>query len=169
MHPEHIFQELELDVAMIRSLCSGLTPDEARLKPAPDSWSILEVICHLYDEEREDFRVHLDLVLHNPQDEWPRIDPEGWVTARRYNARHLPEMLDKFAQERLESLSWLRGLAAPNWEAAYAAPWGQLKAGDILTSWAAHDNLAMRQLVELRHFRIANLAAPYDVRYAGEW
>jgi DinB superfamily len=169
MHFETFYQELETNAPMIRALASGLTQAEARLKPDPASWSVLEVICHLYDEEREDFRARLDHVLHHPQDKWSPNDPEGWVAARRYNERDLPEMLDKFVLERAQSLAWLRSLSAPDWETAYIAPWGPLKAGDILTSWAAHDNLAMRQLVELRRYRIASLAEPYDLRYAGEW
>jgi hypothetical protein len=36
-------------------LVASMTPTEAQFKPNPASWSILEVICHLYDEEREDF------------------------------------------------------------------------------------------------------------------
>jgi len=36
----------------IHSLTSGVSDEQARWKPDPDSWSILEVINHLYDEER---------------------------------------------------------------------------------------------------------------------
>ena len=44
-----------------------------------------------------------------------------------------------------------------------------MKAGDLLASWVAHDNLHTRQLVELRRSRLVELAQPYDVRYAGDW
>ncbi len=44
-----------------------------------------------------------------------------------------------------------------------------MKAGELLAAWVAHDNLHMRQLVELRRARLVNLTAPYDVSYAGEW
>jgi len=40
-------------------------------KPAPGKWSILEVVNHLYDEEREDFRQRLELVLKDPALAWP--------------------------------------------------------------------------------------------------
>ena len=48
------------------------------------------------------------------------------------------------------------------------APHG-LKAGDMLSSWVAHDHLHTRQLVELRRQRVLQLAQPYDVHYAGDW
>jgi hypothetical protein len=68
---------------MMRALLSGITQEEACIKPNAGSWSILEVVCHLYDEEREDFREHLDFILYRQSEEWHRIDPEGWVTERR--------------------------------------------------------------------------------------
>jgi hypothetical protein len=44
-----------------------------------------------------------------------------------------------------------------------------MTAGDMLTSWVAHDNLHIRQLVELRRAWIEKVSKPYRVQYAGEW
>ncbi len=41
----------------ISALVRGITIQDARWQPEPGTWSILEVVNHLYDEEREDFRV----------------------------------------------------------------------------------------------------------------
>jgi hypothetical protein len=166
---EVLYQELARGVDSIRALVAGVSLAEARTKPSPQSWSILEVICHLYDEEREDFRQRLDIMLHRPHEPLPPIDPEEWVTARQYNQRDLAQMLDNFTAERTQSLVWLKGLSAPNWEAEYVTAFGSMKAGDMLAAWVAHDNLHMRQLVELRRSRLVSLTAPYDVGYAGEW
>ena len=164
-----LYQELADGVEIVVKLVAAITPAEARFKPNPESWSILEVICHLYDEEREDFRQRLDIMLHQPTEEWPPIDPTGWVVARKYNERDLAEMVNNFVAERKNSLAWLKGLSRPNWEAEYTTPFGVMKAGDILGSWVAHDHLHLRQLVELRRARVLQLVAPYDVQYAGEW
>jgi hypothetical protein len=163
-----LIQELANGAQTIRQLVSGFTPEEARFKPDPESWSALEVICHLYDEEREDFRQRLDIILHRPGDPWPPIDPAGWVTQRGYNEQDLEEMLESFLEERQRSLNWLRGLS-PNWEAVYQAPFGQMKAGDMFAAWVAHDGLHTRQLVELRRVRLENMTQPYDLIYAGDW
>ena len=45
---------------MIQAVLAGVDAEQARWKPDADSWSILEVVCHLVDEEREDFRTRLD-------------------------------------------------------------------------------------------------------------
>ena len=67
---------------MFAGLVSGLSLEQARWKPSLDKWSILEVVNHLYDEEREDFRQRLSLVLADPMQPWPPIDPRTWVTSR---------------------------------------------------------------------------------------
>jgi hypothetical protein len=109
------------------------------------------------------------LFLHRPDDPWFRIDPDGWVTKRKYNERDLGESLQNFLAAREESLVWLRGLSSPNWDAAYDAPFGRITAGDIFAAWVAHDLLHIRQLVELHWAYTVMKAEPYGVRYAGDW
>lgn len=140
-----------------------------RIKPNAESWSILEVICHLYDEEREDFREHLDFILHRQNEEWHRIDPQGWVPERKYNEQDFADSREKFFAEREKSLDWLKKLANTNWETTYTSQYGSTKAGEMFASWVAHDNLHIRQLVELRRLRIENITKPYEIGYAGDW
>ncbi|MCP4537745.1 MAG: DinB family protein [Chloroflexi bacterium] len=153
----------------IQSLIEGVSVEQARWKPTADTWSILEVINHLYDEEKFDFRVRLDIILHHPDEPWPPIDPAGWVTERQYNQRELAESLAGFLRARKESLHWLKGLSAPDWETVYQAPFGPITAGAMFASWAAHDLLHTRQLVELHWAYVGRLVEPYEVRYAGSW
>ena len=169
MEFETLYQELVHSTAMIRALVAGLTTAEARLKPNPESWSILEVMCHLVDIECEDFRPRLDAILHCPTEEWTPIDPGSWISARGTNQRDLAETLAGFLAEREKSLAWLKGLSTSDWEAEHVDQFGSMKAGEMFASWVAHDNLHLRQLVELRRVRIVSLAAPFDVGYAGEW
>ena len=115
-------RELELGVGMVTALLDGVSVAEARFKPTPETWSILEVLCHLYDEEREDFRQRLDILLHHPADPWPPIRPAEWVTERDYNSRDFEEMRRNWLEERQKSLDWLRGLENPDWEQSATAP-----------------------------------------------
>lgn len=164
-----VYHELFDSTEMIRALLASITQEESQIKPSSDSWSILEVVCHLYDEEREDFREHLDFILFRQNEEWHRIDPEGRVIERKYNEQNFAEMQEKFFAERAKSLEWLRGLSAAKWETTYTSQYGSMKAGDMFASWVAHDNLHIRQLVELRRSRVERIAKPYDIQYAGDW
>jgi hypothetical protein len=169
MQFDTLYQDLARGAEIIRSLVLGVTQAEAQVKPTPEAWSILEVVCHLGDEEREDFRRRVDFLLNRPGELWPPIHPGAWVTERKYNERNLEQSLNDFLAERATSLDFLKGLESANWDASIATEFGERKGGDLLVSWVAHDNLHMRQLVELRRVRLEKLTGPYDIRYAGEW
>ena len=169
MNPDLLAARMADNARRIQSLTEGVSLEQARWKPDPDSWSLLEVVTHLHDEEKEDFRVRLDTILHRPHESWPPIDPGGWVVERGYNQRELTESLDGFLSERRKSLDWLKGLSSPDWQATYQAPFGEIRAGDVLAAWVAHDLLHMRQLVELHWAYIGVLVDPFKVDYAGSW
>lgn len=71
MNLEYFIERLSTNRHVISGLATTVSLEQARWKPSPAKWSILEVINHLYDEEREDFRQRLGLVLNNPEETWP--------------------------------------------------------------------------------------------------
>jgi hypothetical protein len=172
MNLESIITRLERNAETIRTMVEDIPQARAARRPAPERWSILEVINHLYDEEREDFRMRTDCTLRDPGAPWPPTDPEGWVSSRNYGSRDMMESLRNFLDERKRSLEWLRGLDSPDWNSAspYNHPvGGPITAGDVLVSWAAHDYLHIRQLTRLLYDELKEDVAPYSVEYAGGW
>lgn len=169
MQFDTLFHELTNSTEMIRALLTGITQEEAQANPSPETWSILEVVCHLYDIEREDFREHLDFILHRQNEEYHVIDPQAWVKERNYNQQNFIEMQDKFFSERRTSLEWLTSIANADWEVVYESKYGSVSAGEMFSCWVAHDNLHIRQLVELRRARIESITKPYPIQYAGDW
>jgi hypothetical protein len=159
-----LYQELQNSTEIIRALLAGVAPEAARLKPSAESWSILEVVCHLYDEEREDFREHLDFILHRQHEEWHVIDTEGWVTQRNYNEQDFAEMQGKFFLEREQSFAWLKGLQHPDWEKTFTTPYRIISAGEMFACWVAHDNLHIRQLVQAPEARKYHKALQSRIR-----
>ncbi len=167
MEWQRLVNQLETGCVILSDLFIDVDDAEARWQPAPERWSMLEVLCHLWDEEKHDFRHRLSLTLRDPTQEWQPIDPEGWVRERRYNERDLAESLAGFRQERVASLAWLRDLDQPAWDRGHEhASLGVLRAGDLLASWAAHDHLHVRQISNLRIDYLKVKAAPYSTRYA---
>lgn len=163
-------QRFTHNATAIGSLAAGVPEAQARWKPDPESWSLLEVINHLHDEERWDFRLRLDLTLFRPDTEWPPIDPIGWVTERQYNGRDPAESLRNFQNERVKSLEWLHDLRTPNWESGHRFPHGRvLAAGELLGCWLAHDQLHIRQMAQLHHQWLGHLAGADALAYAGPW
>lgn len=169
MEFKSLYQELTHSTETLRAMLSGVGGEKARLKPAKGAWSVLEVTCHLYDEEREDFREHLDFILHRQHEEWHVITPKVWVKQRKYNEQDFGKMKAKFFRERMKSLAWLKGLKNTDWNITYKSKFGSMRAGDMFAAWVAHDNLHIRQLVELRRWHIERISKPYRIQYAGDW
>lgn len=169
MNLDYFIDRFSKNRAVFEGLLKGVSVQQVRWKPAPDKWSMLEVVNHLYDEEREDFRQRIELVLADPAQAWPPIDPRAWVTARGYNERDLASSLNNFLAEREKSLAWLRELSEPNWENSKAGPNGTLSAGDLLASWLAHDFLHIRQLARLHWQYVGAISDPYQTEYGGPW
>lgn len=163
-------QRLNAQGEALRALVESVDDDEAVWRPEDGAWSVLEIVNHLYDEEREDFRQRIDYMLHRADDEFPPIDPEGWVEERRYQERDLHESLAAFLRERRQSVQWLIDLDDPDWDTAREHPVaGRMTAGDFLASWLAHDLMHMRQLITRRYQYAVHKDSPYDSSYAGEW
>ena len=169
MNLEYFIDRFSSNYGVFESLFRGVSSEQARWKPTPDKWSMLEVVNHLYDEEREDFRQRLEIVLSDPKQPWPPIDPRGWVATRGYNAREIEPSLKNFLTERKKSLVWLSELAQPNWENSNHGPNGILRAGDLLAAWLAHDFLHIRQLTRLHWQYVGGIADPYLTAYGGPW
>lgn len=165
--------QLQSNGQVIVSLARSVDDEEARWKPESGAWTIIEIINHLADEETDDFRTRLRLTLDDPAQPWPPIDPEGAGVERRYSDRDLEESINRFAHERERSLAWLRTLPPredARWMNAFQHPsLGELTAGDLLASWAAHDLLHLRQLVKRRYEHLQAHASPFDIGYAGKW
>ncbi|MBI5878529.1 MAG: DinB family protein [Chloroflexi bacterium] len=166
---ERCVEQMEHNAQTIRSLTMSVSAAQARWHPAPDAWSMLEVINHLYDEEREDFRHRLQWIWQHPAEPWAHNDPPGWVTARRYNERNFEESVNNFLFERERSVVWLRELASPDWSVNYHTGFRDMTAGDMFASWVAHDLLHIRQLVELHWAWTVDALKPHQVEYAGDW
>lgn len=160
--------------AVLRASASVCSADEARWKPAPEHWSVLEIVCHLADEEEEDFFPRLLGTLRS--EPWTPLHLEGIAERRGYNARSLESELARFESARAANLASLRDLVsrspAPDFSIAHQHPkFDPIHAGDLLTAWPAHDALHLRQIAK----RLHNLAcreaeqAGFTARYAGDW
>ena len=170
MNARKLIESLQRFPLCLEPLVTSLNVEDARWKPAGEQWSVLEVVCHLRDEETEDFRTRLRLTLQDPQAAWPSIDPPRAALARRYNEDSLPVALQKFLDERQQSVAWLTSLDAPNWHSCHMHPQlGRFSAGDLLAAWSAHDWLHLRQISKRLFELTAVQARPFATYYAGEW
>jgi len=164
-----IISELESNQVAIDGLLRGTPNGAQHWQPSPKDWCLLEIICHLCDEERDDFRARVRSVLEDPSQPLPLADPQAWVTSRAYRQQNFTQKLDEFLSERQASVEWLRDLRDPQWHNAYQhSKMGPLTAEMFLTNWLAHDHLHIRQ-INRRKYQYLQATAGVSLDYAGEW
>ena len=163
-----IIAELKRNKEVFNSLLKGHRRDLYSWKPAPEKWCLLEIVCHLYDEEREDFRSRVKHILEQPNKPMPPIHPQEWVSERKYLDWDFELTLTRFLAERDESIAWLEGLKGAPWGNCYQHPKvGPISAKMILTNWAAHDLLHIRQITATKYKYLDSSGE--DLGYAGTW
>ena len=169
MNQAQIIDELQRNKVVFESLLKGTDEKQFRWKPKPDKWCLLEVICHLFDEEREDFRARLKHCLENPASSLPPINPVGWVKERKYIEQNFEEKLKSFLMERNDSISWLESLKTPKWENALKHPQlGKMSANKFLSNWLAHDYIHIRQIIKIK-YAFLDAFTDDSLNYAGDW
>ena len=169
MNYAEVIKGLSENRNVFKPLLFGITEEVYRWKPNPEKWCLLEIVCHLYDEEREDFRARTKHVLETPTEQLPSIDPQGWVESRRYIQQDYNGKLEEFLTERERSIEYLQSLSNPNWNNAYAHPkFGNMTAKMFLSNWLAHDYLHFRQITQLKYNYLKQLTNE-DLKYAGTW
>lgn len=164
-----IFDELERNGVVFETLLHDLPEKMVRWRPALGKWNLLDIVCHLLDEEREDFRVRVASVLQDPNSSLPSIDPQGWVTERNYQDQDFESTLDSLIEEREKSVDRLRSLKNPHWDNVYDHPkMGGMSAQLFLENWLAHDHLHMRQIIGVKFAYLKEFGSE-PLNYAGDW
>ena len=152
---------------VLDALLTGLDPAGARTRPADAEWSPVEILCHLRDEETEDFGARLRVILDGAG-EFAPIAPERWAEERRYREASLPEVMETLCARRRASLDLLASVAPDRLEGSRPhGRLGRLSGLDLVTAWVAHDRIHLAQLAGTLARIWALRWAPLRAEYAG--
>jgi hypothetical protein len=139
---------LEATPAILRGLMSETSEDDARWKPAPDRFSIAEVLAHLSHSEGHCYRARVDRFL---AEELPEFEPDdAQMHLDLYKNADPEENFGHFEDQRESNIELLRGLAAETGsrKAMHRAA-GEITLSQMLHEWALHDLGHIRQVAEL--------------------
>lgn len=159
--------ELARTPGVLAGLVAGLDDAGWRARPAPSEWAPVEILCHLRDEETEDFGARVRVIAKRGK-RFATIDPERWAGERRYLEDDGPGALAAFRERRTASLAFLDTLKPEKLTAA--APLGRtgpLSGLDLLAAWVGHDRLHIAQLAATLARVWATRWAPLRTDYAG--
>lgn len=165
----HVIAELERNRTVFQGLLHGLEPELYNWKPDDKSWSILQIVCHLYDIEREDFRERVQSVIEDPQKPFRSIEPQDWIEGRKYAEQDYNTKVKSFLDERDQSIVWLHSLDNPKWDNTYQHQIrGAMSAALFISNWLGHDQLHIRQINRLKR-QYLQAQTGLDLSYAGNW
>ncbi len=165
-----IIKSLDINKVVIASTLSGLKEEEYNWKVSDNSWSIKEIICHLHDEETEDFRARIEHILFKPNERMPPIFPDKWPEERNYQNENYEWKLKSFIIERDLSIDELEDWVNENWNNSYQhEEFGEISAKMMLHNWLAHDYLHIRQINKIRYLYLKSLEHNLNLKYAGNW
>ena len=169
--PSTLLAEARRGLAPLPGILSALLDHvddaTARSRPLREEWAPVEIICHLRDEETEDFRARLHVVIEGRM-AFPPIDPAGWVEQRRYREANLREQLASFRERRTASLAWLGEIVPADLGRSVTHPAvGELSGLDLLTAWVTHDRLHLAQLAGTLARLWSSRFVPLRAEYAG--
>jgi len=120
-------------------LIKGATPAKLRKRPAPDKWSVAEILAHLADVEIVvSWRIRA--ILGAPGTPIQAFDQDAWVVAGHYGKRDARKSLEQFRVLRETNLALYKMLAPEQWKHyGMHAERGEESIERILAMMAGHD------------------------------
>ena len=157
--------QLEATPAILRGLMCELTDEDTRWKPAPDRFSIAEVLAHLSHSEGHCYRLRVNRFL---SEELPALEPDdASYYYDLYRDANPEEAFDHFEEQRETNVEFLRTLprSAGERRARHQAA-GEITLAQMLHEWVMHDLGHIRQVAELVRARKHLAAAgPLGLEY----
>ena len=134
----------------VAAIFRGASEAVVRRKPAPETWSMLEVLCHLRDVEQL-FVERYGKVANHDRPQLRMIDQDALAAKLRYNEDDPAVALREFQVFRSETVALLAALAQQSWERVGLHP----KRGDYSIAanavmHVAHDANHLARLRTLR-------------------
>ena len=128
-----------LTPAKLARLLKGVPAAKLRKRPAPDKWSVQEIVLHLSDTEVvAGFRIRM--ILGAPGTPLAAFDQDVWVISGHYAQRDLQAALAQFTALRAGNLALYKTLRPQQWKhAGMHAERGPESIELILAMLAGHD------------------------------
>ncbi len=127
-------------------LVKSIPTAKMRKRPAPDKWSVAEILAHLADVEIV-VGWRMRSILGAPGTPIQAFDQDAWVMAGHYAKRDPRESIEQHRVVREANLALLKSLSADQWKQyGQHAERGQESIERIVAMIAGHDVNHIRQI-----------------------
>ncbi len=123
----------------IERLLKGVPAAKLHKRPAPDKWSVAEILAHIADTEIVG-AWRMRLVLGAPGSAIHAFDQDAWVIALHYGKRDARKALEQFRVLRETNLALLKSLTPEQWKhSGMHSERGEESIEHIARMFAGHD------------------------------
>ena len=139
---------LEETPMILRGLMRELSHEDAHWKPAPDRFSVAEVLAQLSHSEGHCYRMRVDRFLSEDLPEFESDDAQMYLDL--YRDADAEDSFDHFEEQRETNIEFLRTLprSAGERRARHKVA-GEITLQQMLHEWSMHDLGHIRQVAEL--------------------
>lgn len=133
----------------LERLIKDVANSKLHKRPAPDKWSVNEILAHLADAEiAGGFRIRL--ILGAPGTPVVAFDQDAWVTSGHYEKRDPRKSLEQFRVLREANLALLKSLTPEQWKLyGMHSERGQETVEHITRMFAGHDLNHIQQIEQI--------------------
>ena len=130
----------------LERLIKGVSTSKLRKRPAPDKWSVSEILAHLGETEIVGgFRMRM--ILGAPGTPIAAFDQDSWVKSGHYEKRDARKSLELFRALREANLALLKSLTPEQWKHyGMHSERGQETIEHIVRMFAGHDMNHLQQI-----------------------
>lgn len=154
---------LEKTPILLETMLRDLPQELLRWKPAPERWSIAEVLGHLADIE-EVYADRTRRIVTEDTPTLPKYDATATVVMGDYARGSAVQNLAFFTRTRRSTINLLKSIPADSGELeAIHSELGTITLHQMLCEWASHDLGHLRQIAELYRARVFHpYAGPFQ-------
>ena len=139
---------LDATPGILRGLMCELSDEDARWKPAPDRFSVAEVLAHLSHSEGYCYRMRLDRFMAEERPEFEHDDAGFHLD--RYRDADPEESFNHFEDQRITNVGLLRTLPEEaGLRVAVHRSVGEITLANMLHEMSLHDLGHIRQVAEI--------------------
>ncbi len=147
---------------------STLSPRGMKTRPAPNKWSVQEILAHLDDVEENAMRARVEAIVTQDIPRLVPFDQEARVRELRYDRKDPWRSLGALKRKRQANLKWLRKLRPTQLKRkGVHEQVGEISAEEFLNEWAFHDLGHLKQILEIKRYalypRIGNMRKFYQL------
>lgn len=102
--------------ARLKAALKGVPKKLLLWTPGPGKWSILEIVAHMRDMERDAYLTRYRRILAEDNPTLPDLDGDLIALRDDYRSMRLPELLRDWLKLRKECLKLLKSVKGPRWE-----------------------------------------------------